>query len=444
MNVFVAGGGRVGYHLARLLSLEGHDVTVIETETSRVEQVDYALDVSVVEGNAASVMLMTELGVASADLFVSVTGNDEVNLIAAATAKGLGAKQAVARVDDPIYIESNILYETVLGIDFILSPEALTASEIAKYLESPGVISTEDFGRGLVKMRQLRVTKSPTSGGKSLKDIQFPSGTLVGAVTRNGQTLIPHGDSTIEPGDVVTFIGERDQIDHMLSMFKGSEEKAEKITIMGGSSIGLHLARILEERGQSVKVIDWNLLRCNQLAVKLKKAKVVCRDATTRVALEQEHVDRADVFVSCTSDDEKNIMAGVLAKEVGAAQTIAVVHQPDFAPLVRKLGIDHAVTPRASIANRILRLVHQQNISTLAVLEEGDIEIVELTVTNDSTIHGKPLRDVRLPRGALVASILRGEKVVVPKGDSVVQAGDSVIVIVSAELLDAVQKLFRK
>ncbi len=444
MNIFLAGGGRVGFHLARLLSLEGHDVTVIESDMNRVEQVDYALDVSVVEGSAASVMLMTELGVASADLFVSVTGSDEVNLIAAAAAKGLGAKNVVARVDEPVYFESNILYETVLGIDYILSPEALTALEIAKYIESPGVVSTEDFGRGLVKMRQLRVTKSPTSGGKALKDIHFPTGTLVGAITRNGQTLIPHGDSTIEPGDVVTFIGERDQIDHMLSLFKGREEKAEKVTIMGGSSIGMHLARILEERGQSVKIIDWNLSRCNQLAAKLKKAKVVCRDATSRVALEQEHVDRADVFVSCTRDDEKNIMAGVLAKEVGAAQTIAVVHQPDFAPLVRKLGIDHAVTPRASIANRILRLVHQQNISTLAVLEEGDIEIVELTVNGDSALHGKALKDVRLPRGALVASILRGEKVVVPKGDSVVQSGDSVIVIASAELLDAVQKLFRK
>ncbi len=444
MNIFVAGGGRVGFHLARLLSLEGHDVTVIESETNRVEQVDYALDVSVIEGDAASVMLMTELGVASADLFVSVTGSDEVNLIAAATAKGLGAKQVVARVDDPTYIESNILYETVLSIDYILSPEALTALEIAKYLESPGIISTEDFGRGLVKMRQLRVTKSPTSGGKTLKDVHFPPGTLVGAITRNSQTLIPHGDSTIEPGDVVTFIGERDQIERMLSMFKGSEEKAEKVIIMGGSSIGLHLARILEERGQSAKIMDWNLARCNQLAAKLKKAKVVCRDATTRVALEQEHVDRVDVFISCTSDDEKNIMAGVLAKEVGANQTIAVVHQPDFAPLVRKLGIDHAVTPRASIANRILRLVHQQNISTLAVLEEGDIEIVELTVNNDSSIHGKPLKDVRLPRGALVGSILRGDEVIVPKGDSFVRAGDSVIIIASAELLDAVQKLFKK
>lgn len=444
MNVFIAGGGRIGYHIARLLSQEKHDVTVIEADSSRAEQVDYSLDVSTVEGNAVSVMLLQELGVGEADLFIAVMGTDELNLIAAATAKGLGARQVLARVDDPAYIESNILYETILGIDYILSPEALTALEIAKYIESPGMISTEDFGRGLVKMRQLRVTKSPTSAGKTLKDIQLPPGTLVGAISRNGTTIIPHGDSTIEPGDVVAFIGERDKIDKALAQFKGTEPKLQRVVIMGGGSIGLHLAQLLESRQIGVKILDWNLQRCNQIAATLKKAKVVCRDATTRTSLEQEHVDQSDVFVSCTSDDERNIMASVLAKEVGVTQTISVVHQPDFAPLVRKLGIDHAVTPRASVANRILRLVHQKTVASLAVLEEGEVEIVELTVSEGAHIAGRALKDVDLPRGTLIASILRGDEVLVPKGNSIVWAGDSVILIASANLIDDAQRLFRR
>ncbi|MFA6240254.1 MAG: Trk system potassium transporter TrkA, partial [Candidatus Hydrogenedentales bacterium] len=302
----------------------------------------------------------------------------------------------------------------------------------------------EDFGRGLVKMRQLRVTKSPTTNGKTLKDIQLPAGTLVGAISRNGATIIPHGDSTIEPGDVVAFIGERDQIDKALALFKGIEPKPQRVVLMGGGSIGLHLAQLLESRQISVKILDWNLQRCNELAAALKKTKVVCRDATTRSSLEQEHVDRADVFVSCTSDDERNIMASVLAKEVGVTQTISVVHQPDFAPLVRKLGIDHAVTPRASVANRILRLVHQKTVASLAILEEGEVEIVELSVSEGAHIAGKALKDVSLPRGTLVASILRGDAVLVPKGDSVVWAGDSVILIASANLIDDAQKLFRR
>ncbi|GMU94296.1 MAG: hypothetical protein AMXMBFR4_33540 [Candidatus Hydrogenedentota bacterium] len=444
MNVFIAGGGRVGYHLARLLSLEKHDVTVIESDSNRAEQVDYSLDVSTVEGNACSVLLMTELGVSSADLFVSVTGSDEINLIAASTAKGLGARQVVARVDDPTYVESHILYETALSIDYILSPEALTALEIAKYIESPGLMSSEDFGRGLVQMRQMRVAKSPIAAGKTLKDVRFPEGTLIGAITRKGRAEIANGDSRIDPGDVVTIVGERDKIDAIQAMFQQDGPKPEKIVIMGGSSIGLHLARTLEEERLSIKIIDWNLSRCNELAALLKKAKVVCRDATTRVALEQEHVDRADVFVACTSDDERNIMASVLAKEVGASLTITVVHQPDFAPLVRKLGIDHAVTPRASIANRILKLVHQHTVSSMAVLEEGDIEVIEMSVNGESRIAGQPLKEVKFPKGALVAGILRGDKVMVPKGDAVIRNGDSIVVIASAELLEPVQKLFAK
>jgi trk system potassium uptake protein TrkA len=444
MNIFIAGGGRVGFHLAQLLSQEKHDVTVIERDSIRAEHVDYSLDVSAVEGNAASVLLMNELGVGSADLFVAVTGIDEINLVAASTAKGLGAKQVLARVDDPLYVESSILYETALSIDYIVSPEALTALEIAKYVESPGIVSTEDFAKGLIRMRQLRVTKSPTVGGKTLKDVPMPPGTLVGAISRNGRTEVPNGLSTIEPGDLVTFIGEKDQIDKVLSLFKGREARNERVVIMGGSSIGQHLAHTLENRGIGVKIIEWNLARCNELAAQLKKTKVVCRDATSRTALEQEHVDRADVFVSCTSDDERNIMASVLAKEVGATQTIAVVHQPDFATLVRKLGVDHAVTPRASLANRVLKLVHQKDVSSVAVLEEGNVEIIELTVNGDSSVEGKTLKDVRFPRGALVASILRGDRVVVPQGDAVIRKGDSVVLITSAEVLDSVQKLFNK
>jgi trk system potassium uptake protein TrkA len=293
-------------------------------------------------------------------------------------------------------------------------------------------------------MRQLRVTKSPTVGGKTLKDVPMPPGTLVGAISRNGRTEVPNGLSTIEPGDLVTFIGEKDQIDKVLSLFKGREARNERVVIMGGSSIGQHLAHTLENRGIGVKIIEWNLARCNELAAQLKKTKVVCRDATSRTALEQEHVDRADVFVSCTSDDERNIMASVLAKEVGATQTIAVVHQPDFATLVRKLGVDHAVTPRASLANRVLKLVHQKDVSSVAVLEEGNVEIIELTVNGDSSVEGKTLKDVRFPRGALVASILRGDRVVVPQGDAVIRKGDSVVLITSAEVLDSVQKLFNK
>lgn len=444
MNVFIAGGGSVGFHLARLLSAEKHDVTVIEANPNVLEQVDYALDVRTILGDVISVLFLKEAGVEMADLFISASGNDEINLIASATAKGLGAKQVVARVDEPVYVANNILYETVLGIDYILSPHALTALEITKYVEAPGIVATETFGKGLVHMRQVRVTESPTQGGKTLSDVCSPgTGVLLGLISRGNENVIPHGDSVVEPGDIITLIGHREKMPAIQNLFQGAEPLPKKLVVMGGGTVGLHLAQGLESLQRSVKLLDRNPARCRELAALLKKVAVVCCDATSRGALEEERLDEADVFVATTSDDERNIMAGILAKEVGAARTIAVVHHPDFAPLAAKLGIDHAVTPRTCIANRILKMVRPKKASSLAVLGEGQVEVIEFSVDRSAPILGAPLKEVRFPRGALLGAILRKNRVIVPSGDDEVQAGDSVILIVMADAIEAVQKLFQ-
>jgi len=435
----------VGFHLAQLFSVENHDVTVIERDPDKVEQVDYALDVSTVLGDAASAKLLEEVGAESADLFVAATGSDEINLIAAATAKGLGAKQVVARVYDAPYIDSAKHYQRILGIDEVLSTEALTAREIANYIESPGIVAAEDFGRGMVQMRQIRVTKSPTVDGKTLKDVCPPGlGALLGVISRDNAILIPRGDTIVKPGDVVTLVGRRERMAEVQDLFKGAEPKARNIVIMGGRSIGMHLAQALEKRQRSVKLFDRNLTRCKRLAAVLKKCKVVCRDVTSRVTLEQEQVATADVFVATTRDDERNIIASVLAKEIGASLTIAVVHQPDFAALVQKLGIDHAVTPRACLASRVLKLVRREKVVSLAILEEGRVEILEVAVNGSTPMVGSKLKDVqsRFPRQALVATIQRGDQVIVPSGDDQILAGDSVVIIATAEAVEAAQKLF--
>jgi trk system potassium uptake protein TrkA len=445
MNIFVAGGGRVGFHLARLLAAENHDVTVIEADANRVEMIDNALDVRTVHGNAANVMLQNGAGAGKADLFVAVTGEDEANLVAAATAKGLGARRVMARVDSPTYIESTILYETILNIDFILSPEALAAMEIATYIENPGIVATEVFGRGRVKMHQIRVHKSPLATGETLKDLPLPHGVLLGMITRDGMTFVPRGDASVKVGDLVTLIGERERMEAVVKLFRGEElYRNNTIVIMGGSSVGQHLGNILDHQQRNVKIFDWNMQRCEELAAKFRRIQVICRDATSREALMQEHVNETDIFVSATKDDERNIMAGVLAKEVGVGQSVAVVHQPDFAPLVARLGIDHAVTPRTSIANRVLKLVHQGNITSLAVLEEGRVEIVEFPVHGDAAVIGKQLRDIKFPKGSLVAAILRGDHVIVPKGEDEMHADDSIIIIAAADVIDHVQRLFQR
>ena len=332
-------------------------------------------------------------------------------------------------------------------MDYILSPEAVTALEIARFIEHPGLVATEEFGRGLVQMRQVRIAASFQDGSKALKHICPPGcGVLLGAISRHGETFVPHGESTIRAGDLLTLIGRKDSIAGIVRELRGTETKADRVVIMGGGSIGMHLARLVDNRQRSVKLFDWDLERCNLLAARLKHVEVVCRDATTRLALEQEHVDNTDLFIATTNVDEHNIMACVLVKEVGASRSVAVVHQPDFAPLVYRLGVDHAVTPRATFANRILRLVRQRNVSTLAVLDEGQVEIIEFSVSEETPITGKKLIDIksRFPKGALVATILRGNEVIVPSGEDRILVGDSIVMIAALDSMEAVRKLFKR
>jgi trk system potassium uptake protein TrkA len=445
MKIFIAGGGRVGFHLARLLSGERQEVTVIETDPNRLEEIDYALDVGSVQGDGSSIMLLQSLGMSDADLFVASMGNDETNLIAAAAAKGLGAKQVVARVDNPIYIESQMLYENILGVDFILSPDALAALEIAFYIENGGVIAEEAFAQGLVQMRQIRVSRTPGGGAATLKDMIPPgSGVLVGVINRRGTTFIPHGDSRVEPGDYATLIGHREKLAGVQRLFSDADAKPQKAAIMGGGKIGMLLAHAIEDSVKMVKLFERRADRSTALSEKLEKTRVVCRDALSRATLEQEHIDGFDVFVAATGDDERNILAGVLAKEVGVRDVVAVVHQPDFAPLVSRLGIDLAVTPRTSIANRIIRLLHQREVTSLAVIGEGQVEVVEYTVHAKSAVLGKQLRDLKMPRGLLVAVIMRDKRVIVPGGNDEFHAGDHVIVIAQSKSLDTARKLFHQ
>lgn len=447
MNIFIAGGGRVGFHLARMLSAERQSVTVIEADQDRVEQIDYALDVSTAKGDGSSVLLLQSIGVSSAELFVASMGSDEHNLIAAATAKGLGAKTVVARVDNPMYIESNILYETVLNVDYILSPDALAALEIASYIAHPGILSSQSFGRGLVQMRQVKVDRLPDGVARPLREIVPPgSGVLLGVIERNGKTAIPHGDAMVEIGDVITLLGHREKLAPIQQLFHTPEARLDRVVILGGSTVGQRVAAAIESKVASVKLFERREDRASLIAGRLNKTNVICRDGASRATMDQEHLDQADVFVAATNDDERNIMSSVLAKEVGVKNVIAIVHQPDFAPLVKRLGIDLAVTPRHSIANRILKLVHLGKVTSLAVLGEGQVEVLEFPVGDNSPVLGRQLKDVssKFPRGALIGSILRGNNVFVPGGEDEIHAGDSVILIASSEALEPARRLLQK
>lgn len=442
------GGGRVGFHLAQLLSEERYDVTVIERDAGQQEQLDLALNARVVLGDGASALLLQSLQVEEADLFVACSGNDESNLIAAAAAKGLGAQQVVARVEKDLFIEEGFLFEGFLGVDYMLSPDALVAQEIVNYIVYPGVLATEEFARGRIQLRQVQVTPNAPAAFNVLSDILPPgSGVLVGVLEHEGRSCIPHGDNRIYPGDKVTLLGKRDQMFDALKKFQGEEPRMQRVAIMGGGAIGRWIAHSLEGKIASVKLFERQQEKALRIAAGFRKnnIQVIHRDATSRDNLEQENVNGYDLFIATTEDDERNIIAGMLAREMGVRMSATVVHHPDFAPLVVKLGIDMAVTPRSAVANSILKILRQQTVTASAILGEGEAEVIEIVLKTDSPAIGRELRELRdfLPRNAIIGTIVRGDVAFVPGGSDSLEAGDSIVIIAMASDIDDAQRLLQ-
>ncbi len=448
MNIFIMGGGRVGSHLAELLSEEQYDVTVIEQDPTTQEKLDLALNARVVLGDGASALLLQSLQVEEADLFVACTGSDETNLIAAAAAKNLGAHQVLARVEKKVFVEESYLYEGILNIDYLLSPDALVAQEIVNFILYPGILASEEFARGKIHLRQVQVHDNTPAANKLLRDILPPgSGVLVGVLEHNGTIYIPDGSNRVAPGDKVTLIGERKLIQNALLKFQGKEPQMQHVVIMGGGGIGRWIAHSLEGKIEAVRLFELNPEKARSIAegFRHKNIQVTNRDATSKDNLEQEHVKEFDLFVATTEDDERNIIAGVLGRDVGIAMSAVVVHHPDFKKIVERLGITMAVTPRTVISNSIIRILRQQSVSTSSILREGDVEVLEIALGKESRIIGKKLYELTglLPHHVIIATIMRNEQAFVPGGDATVESGDSLVVIAKANTITEIRRVLQ-
>lgn len=447
MNIFILGGGRVGFHLARLLSEESYDVTVIERDPEHQEYIDQMLNAQVLLGDGASALFLQSIDIGEADLFVACTGKDETNLLAAAAAKGLGARQVVARVEKAPYMVESYMYDQLLNIDYILSPDALAAQEISNYVLHPGVLISEEFSHGHILLRQVQVASDAPAAGHLLSEVLQPdSGALAGVIERQGKVFVPDGATRIEAGDKVSLLSKRETMSAALCKFQGRVTAMHRVAIMGAGTIGLWIAHALENKVSEVKLFERESERAQQVASEFQKRniQIIYRDATSRNSMEQEHLDSYDLFIATTEDDERNIIAGVLAKEVGVASVAAVVHHADFAPLAEKLGINIAVTPRTVIAGSVLKIVRQKTVAASATLNEGEAEILEIAVHEKSPLKDMMLKHAKgkLPPKVLVATIMRGDDAFIPNGSTQIREGDSLILIATTENVHEVRKFF--
>lgn len=444
MYVVVIGLGQVGRHVVRVLEQEGHQLVAVDSDRDSVRFVEEHHDVMTMEGHGATPQVLTEAGVERADLVVAVTNTDEVNLIAALAARRLGAKRVVARVQGLAYGASTegISYG-LLGVDVVINPRILLAQEIAQIARSHGALEVIDLANARLELVQVQLSPNSRLVHKPLSKLQLPDNVLVAAVVRDGDLFVPGGADVLLPEDRAYLIGRTGQMEAAEDLFTTSRE-AHKVCIVGGGVVGSALARTLANDPESeILIIERDREVAERLAGEIARVTVVHGDGTDMELLSEEEVGRYDLFVAVSHEDEVNLMAGLLAKRAGAQRTLALVHRPDYMPIYRQLGIDIVLSPRLVASDHILRFVRSTEVQSLTVLEGGLAEVLELNALDGCRAIGRPLRRMNVPPGAILAAIIHGEEVIIPRGDDVIRAGDTVIVLATPPARAGVERLFR-
>jgi trk system potassium uptake protein TrkA len=421
MNIIVVGMGETGRHITGVLVDEGHNVTVVDASAEALARAEDAYDILTLRGHAASPRIQEQLDLASCDLFVAVTDKSEVNLIAALSAARGGAKRTAARADDPAYfVDDRGVVTDMLGIDLVINPKALVARELHRMVRSISALSVEDFADNRVEVVQLPIDKSTKGLGTPLRTLELPQGALIVALVRDGALIVPAGDDYLQIGDEAYVVGL-------------AEAMSEVERVFGRPREGLDVVLIERDRD-----------RCRELAKALHRTVILNGDGTDVHLLEEEGVDKADVFIAASNADEVNLMASLLAKELGSGRCLAVVHKPDYASVCERLGIDVTISPRIAVAKQVLKYVHEgQVISTRQILD-GAGEFLEFVVSPDARAAGVPLRDLNFPRGAIVCAGLGRDGTFVAHGDTKLSPGDRVVVFTLPKQRGDVERLFRK
>ncbi|MCF6159642.1 MAG: Trk system potassium transporter TrkA [wastewater metagenome] len=446
MKILIVGAGAVGFNLAKQLSVEGHDISVIEKDPDLVNRLNEKLDVFVVLGSASSPSTLEKAGIKHSDMVLSVTNSDEINMVVCTLSYSYGVKTRIARIRNPEFTNDKpVLHQNGFHIDHVVNPDKITVNSILDIIETPGAIYVADFTKGDILLRGFDVPADAPIAGKKLselKEIESTDSFLIVAIQRNEQMVIPTGDTKLQPHDNIFVLIAKEALPYFLPMVNRRADEVEKVVIYGVNNISLELAKELEEHRIDVTLIEPDKEKTQQAATMLDRTIILRGNALDTDTLKEASVDIADFIVALSENEQTNILSSLLAKKLGAKKAIVFTEDPAFVPIINSLGIDIVINPRLITVGSILQHIRRGHTLSVVKFQHSEAEAMEFIVNQDSKITGKPLREIDFPKGSLLGAIVHEGVMHIPTGNTVIHPGENVIVFALPDAIAEVQYLF--
>lgn len=440
MKIVIAGAGRIGGTVAAVLAEEGHDITLIDHDPDTIRVTSNSMDVICFEGKAADPEALREAGACEADLVLAATEKDEVNMVCGIAARRLGAKHVIARIRDPLYLHQADFLRDVLGLSQIVNPEYECAKEISRVLRFPGAARVDSFSKGSVEIVEHKIPEHGVLDGMILRNLHNSVGhkVLIALVERDGNPVIPNGDTVLKAGDRLSITGTSKELRRFFLTIGQYKKPVKRVMIIGGGRTTIYLAKLLRENGIDVTIVERDLKKCEELCDSIPSAHIVCGDATHSDVLQEDGISDVDGFVSLTGDDGDNIITSLYARSCHVGKVITKVNSEHFADILVNSGLDSIVSSKKIVAEQLARYVRAlsdsagSSMETLYRLVDGKVEVLEFRVQNDSACIGKPLRELKLNPNILISAIIRGRKSIIPNGNTEILPGDHAIVVTTS------------
>ena len=449
MRILLTGGGEGAALIAARLIREGNQVTIVEKDAQRCVELEEHLDAKIVQGSASSVSTLQKAGLANAEMLIAETDSDEINLLSCLIAEAnSNVAIKVARIRTHEFRQwDQILGDVGLNVDRIIHPETTIMDRIMRVLHAPGVSDILDFAEGKIKLFGMNVQIDSWFAGKTVEELDAagpPKNSMIAMIFRGQEVIIPHGAQKLQPGDHIYICTTSADLNAVFA-FMGIQQKSalRRVVIVGGRQLGIWVAQELEQAGVQVKLIERDSARCEMISTILDKTVVVHGDPTDQQTLEEENIEGADAFLALTRDDADNVVASLLARRLGADKIVALTNRTNYLPIVQRLGINTAISQRLTAVDMILSFVRKADVLSVTTFREEEAEALEFIARKGCNIVNRKLRDIKMPREAVVGAIVRDNGyVTVPRGQATVHEGDRVIIFSLADTVPELESQF--